>query len=164
MAPPTLQYVSTLLIGGTVRLATSRNSVLYVIYCYFCTKYELICSFNTFCTCFYTLYVRKMYKTMYECHIQLAPGQGHHYIFRAFSEFETVSIVGLGYVCSKGQQSVCHGLAGFNLQFLTGTLKCVPGEFHLGYVMTSCLVHCTYILPVVYQMARCLFRFYDCEW
>ena len=64
----------------------------------------------------------------------------------------------------EGQQSVCHGLAGFNLQFLTGTLKCVPGEFHLGFGMTSCLVHRTYILPVVYQMARCLFHFYDCEW
>ena len=51
------------------------------------------------------------------------------------------SIVGPGYVCREGQQSVCHGLEGFNLQFLTGTLKCVPGEFHLGYVMTSCLIH-----------------------
>ena len=73
------------------------------------------------------------------------------------------SIVGPGYVCHEGKQSVCHGLAGFNLQFLTGTLKCVPGV-HLGYVMTNCLVHRTYILPVVYQMARSLFHFYDCEW
>ena len=42
-----------------------------------------------------------------------------------------------GHLCHVGLQSVCHGLAGFNLQFSTGILKCVPGEFHLGYVMTS---------------------------
>ena len=68
-------------------------------------------------------------------------------------------IVGLGYVCREGQQSVCHGLAGFNLQFLTGILKRVPGVCYDQF-----LVHRTYILPVVYQMARCLFNFYDCEW
>ena len=29
----------------------SRTPDWYVIYCHFCTKYELICSINTFCTC-----------------------------------------------------------------------------------------------------------------
>ena len=73
-------------------------------YCHFCTKYELICSFNTFCTCIHPYYVQKTYKTMYEFHFQLGlsrrvrsvtshgvsphlAGRGiDHYIFRAFSE------------------------------------------------------------------------------
>ena len=37
-----------------------------------CTKYELICSFNTFCTCIPPYYVQKTYKTTYEFHFQLA--------------------------------------------------------------------------------------------
>ena len=36
-------YLSGVLRGG--------DPVLYVIYFHLCTKYELICSFNTFCTC-----------------------------------------------------------------------------------------------------------------
>ena len=47
------------------------DPVLYVIYCHFCTKYELICSFNTFCTCIHPYYVQKTYKTTYEFHFQL---------------------------------------------------------------------------------------------
>ena len=47
------------------------------------------------------------------------------------------------------QQSVHHEPVYFNLQFMTGILKCVPGEVHLGYVMTHGVVHCTYILHVV---------------
>ena len=89
---------------------------LYVIYCHFCTKYELICSINTFCTCICPHYVQKTYKTTYEFHFQLAfsrrvrsvicsrrarsvtshgvsphlAGRGtDHYIFRPFSEAET---------------------------------------------------------------------------
>ena len=95
--------------------------------------------------------------TGHSCHVGLQS------VLNGLVRFDA-SVVGPGYVCREGQQSVCHGLAGFNLQFLTGTLKCVPGEFHLGYVMTSCLIHCTYILPTLYQMARCLFHIYDCEW
>ena len=95
--------------------------------------------------------------TGHSCHVGLQ--SVHHGLVRF-----NASVVGPGYVCREGQQSVCHGLAGFNLHFLTGTLKCVPGEFHLGYVMTSCLKNCTYILPTVYQMAKCLFHIYDCEW
>ena len=72
--------------------------------------------------------------TGHSCHVGLQ--SVHHGLVRF-----NASVVGPGYVCREGQQSVCHGLAGFNLQFLTGTLKCVPGEFHLGYVMTSCLIH-----------------------
>ena len=41
-------------------------------YCHFGTKYELICSFNTFCTCICPYYVQKTYKTTYEFHFQLA--------------------------------------------------------------------------------------------
>ena len=44
---------------------------MYVIYGHFCTKYELICSFNTFCTCISPYYVQKTYKTTYEFHFQL---------------------------------------------------------------------------------------------
>ena len=99
---------------------------------------------------------RFVYTTGHLCHVGLQSVRHGLVRFNA-------SIVGPGYVSCEGQQSVCHGLEGFNLQFLTGTPKCVPGEFHLGYVMTSCLVHCTYILPVVYQMARCLFHICDCE-
>ena len=39
---------------------------------HFCTKYELICSFNTFCTCILPYYVQKTYKTTYEFHFQLS--------------------------------------------------------------------------------------------
>ena len=78
------------------------------------------------------------------CHV--GPQSVRHGLMRF-----NASIVGPGYLCCEGQQSVHHGLAGFNLHFLTGILKCVPDEFHLGYVMTSCLVHCTFILSVVYQ-------------
>ena len=35
------------------------------------------------------------------------------------------------------------------LHFLTVIVKYVPGEVHLGYVMSSCVVFCTCILPVV---------------
>ena len=35
------------------------------------------------------------------------------------------------------------------LHFLTVIVKCVPGEVHLGFVITSCVVLCTCILPVV---------------
>ena len=42
-----------------------------MIFCHFCTKYELICSFNTFCTCIHLYYVQKTYKTTYEFHFQL---------------------------------------------------------------------------------------------
>ena len=48
-----------------------HSFVVYVIYCHFCTKYELICSFNTFCTCRFPYYVQKTYKTTYEFHFQL---------------------------------------------------------------------------------------------
>ena len=56
-------YLSGVLRGG--------DPVWYIIYCLFRTKYELICSFNTFCTCIRPHYVQKMYKTMYEFHFQL---------------------------------------------------------------------------------------------
>ena len=45
------------------------------------------------------------------------------------------------------------------LHFLTVILKCVPGEVHFAYVMTSCRLHCTCILPVVYQVVICFFHF-----
>ena len=35
------------------------------------------------------------------------------------------------------------------LHFLTVIVKRVPGEVHLGFVMTICVVLCTCILPVV---------------
>ena len=57
-------YLSAVLRGG--------DPDLYVIYCLFCTEYELICSFNTFCTCIHPYYVQKTYKTTYEFHFQLA--------------------------------------------------------------------------------------------
>ena len=47
------------------------DPVLYMIYCHFCTEYELICSVNTFCTCRHPYYVQKTYKTTYEFHFQL---------------------------------------------------------------------------------------------
>ena len=37
----------------------------------------------------------------------------------------------------------------FNTSFLDSYNKCVPGEVHLGYFLTSCVVPCTCILPVV---------------
>ena len=95
---------ASLYISGVLRVG---DPVLYVIYCHFCTKYELICSFNTFCTCIRPYYVQKTYKTTYEFHFQLAfsrrvrfvtshgvsphlAGRGSvHYTFRAFSESET---------------------------------------------------------------------------
>ena len=40
-------------------------------HCLFRTEYELICSFNTFCTCIHPYYVHKTYKTTYEFHFQL---------------------------------------------------------------------------------------------
>ena len=49
----------------------SRRPRLYFIYCLFRTDYELICSFNTFCTCIRPYYVQKTYKTTYEFHVQL---------------------------------------------------------------------------------------------
>ena len=58
-----------------------RRPRLYVIYCLFCTKYELICSFNTFCTCIHPYYVQKMYKTAYEFHIS-----ANHCIFWGWSK------------------------------------------------------------------------------
>ena len=94
----------SLYISGVLRVG---DPVLYVIYFHLCTKYELICSFNTFCTCIRPYYVQKTYKTTYEFHFQLAfslrvrsvtshgvpshlAGRGSiHYIFRAFSESET---------------------------------------------------------------------------
>ena len=59
----------SLYLSGVLRVG---DPDLYVIYCHFCTKYELICSFNTFCTCICPYYVRKTYKTTYEFHFQLA--------------------------------------------------------------------------------------------
>ena len=59
----------SLYLSGVLRVG---DPVLYVIYCHFCTKYELICSFNTFCTCRHPYYVQKTYKTTYEFHFQLA--------------------------------------------------------------------------------------------
>ena len=58
----------SLYLSGVLRVG---DPVLYVIYCHFCTKYELTCSFNTFCTCIHPYYVQKMYKTTYEFHFQL---------------------------------------------------------------------------------------------
>ena len=93
-----------LYISGVLRVG---DPVLYVIYCHFCTKYELICSFNTFCTCILPYYVQKTYKTTYEFHFQLgfsrrvrsvtshvvsphpAARGTDHYIFRAFPELES---------------------------------------------------------------------------
>ena len=40
----------SLYLSGVLRLG---DPDLYVIYCHFCTKYELICSINTFSTCFH---------------------------------------------------------------------------------------------------------------
>ena len=53
-----------------------RRPRLYIIYFHLCTKYKLICSFNTFCTCIHPYYVQKMYKTVYEFHFS-----ANHYIF-----------------------------------------------------------------------------------
>ena len=68
----------SLYISGVLR---GRDRVLYVIYCHFCIKYELICSFNTFCTCIHPYYVQKMYKTAYELHIS-----ANHCIFWGWSK------------------------------------------------------------------------------
>ena len=57
---------------------------LYVIYCHFCTKYELICSFNTFCTCRFPFYVQKTYITTYEFHFQLAFSESVRDVTRCF--------------------------------------------------------------------------------
>ena len=57
-------YLSGVLRGG--------DPVWYIIYCLFRTEYELISSFNTFCTCICSIYVQKTYKTTYEFHFQLA--------------------------------------------------------------------------------------------
>ena len=52
------------------------DPVLYLIFCHFCTKYELICSFSTFCTCIHPYYVQKTYKTTYELIFSLdSPGE-----------------------------------------------------------------------------------------
>ena len=48
------------------------DPVWYVIYFHLCTKYEPICSFNTFGTCRHPYYVQKTYITTYEFHFQLA--------------------------------------------------------------------------------------------
>ena len=58
----------SLYLSGVLRFG---DPDLYVIYCHFCTKYELICSFNTFCTCIHPYYVQKTYKITYEFHFQL---------------------------------------------------------------------------------------------
>ena len=49
----------------------SRRPRFVHFHCLFRTEYELICSFNTFCTCIYPYYVQKTYKTTYEFHFQL---------------------------------------------------------------------------------------------
>ena len=85
----------------------SRRPRFVHFHCLFRTEYELICSFNTFCTCICPYYVQKTYKTTYEFIFSLhSPGEvrsvtSHgvpsqpagrgsvHYIFRAFSESET---------------------------------------------------------------------------
>ena len=85
----------------------SRRPRFVHFHCLFRTEYELICSFNTFCTCICPYYVQKTYKTTYEFHFQLGfsrrvgsvtshgvsphlAGRGSiHYMFRAFSELET---------------------------------------------------------------------------
>ena len=59
----------SLYISGVLRVG---DPVLYVIYCPFRTENELICSFNTFCTCICPYYVQKTYKTTYEFQFQLA--------------------------------------------------------------------------------------------
>ena len=94
----------SLYISGVLRVG---DPVVCVIYCLFRTEYELICRFNTFCTCRHPYYVQKTYKTTYEFHFQLAfsrrvwsvtshgvsphlAGWGSiHYIFWEFSEAET---------------------------------------------------------------------------
>ena len=54
----------------------------------------------------------------------------------------------------------------FNVHFLTVIVRFVPGEVHLGYVMTGCVVLCTCILPVVisgghiFLLICRIFRFY----
>ena len=40
-------------------------------------------------------------------------------------------------------------ICGSTFHFLTVIVRFVPGEVHLGYVMTGCVVLCTCILPVV---------------
>ena len=101
-----------LYISGVLRVG---DPVLYVIYCLFRTENELICSFNTFCTCIWPYYVQKTYKTTYDFIFSFySPGESGpwdapaspvrdvtefprsppacgsiHYIFRAFSESET---------------------------------------------------------------------------
>ena len=89
------------------RAFSEAETPFCTFYCLFRTEYELISSFNTFCTCFRPYYVQKMYKTTYEFHFQLAFSRrvrsmtSHgvspypavcgsiHYTFRAFSESET---------------------------------------------------------------------------
>ena len=68
----------SLYISGVLRVG---DPVLYVKYFHFCTKYELICSFNTFCTCIHSYYVQKMYKTVYEFYFS-----ANHYIFWGWSK------------------------------------------------------------------------------
>ena len=106
----------SLYISGVLRVG---DPVLYVIYCLFRTKYELISSINTFCTCIHLYYVQKTYKTTYEFHFQLGfslrvrsvtshgvpphlAGRGSiHYIFRAFSESETPFVRDILSFCTK---------------------------------------------------------------
>ena len=57
-----------LYLSGVLRVG---DPVLYVIYCHFCTKYKLICSFNTFCTCIHPYYIQKTYKATCEFNFQL---------------------------------------------------------------------------------------------
>ena len=72
----------SLYLSGVLRVG---DPDLYVKYCHFCTKYELIRSFNTFCTCIHPYYVQKTYKTTYEFHFQLGFSRRVR-TFRVFSE------------------------------------------------------------------------------
>ena len=63
----------SLYLSGVLRVG---DPDLYVIYCHLCTKYELICSFNTSCKCIHPYYVQKTYKTTYEFIFSLhSPGE-----------------------------------------------------------------------------------------
>ena len=68
-------------LAGVLRVG---DPVLYVIYCHLCTKYELIRSFNTFCTCRHPYYVQKTYKTTYEFSACILPASPVHDVTRSF--------------------------------------------------------------------------------
>ena len=119
-------YNSGVLRGG--------DPVLYIIYFHLCTKYELICSFNTFCTCIHPYYVQKMYKTTYEFHFQLG-------FSRRVREFPHITLVWGAFIISFGRSpSWRPRFVHFHCLFRT--------EYEL---ICSFNTFCTCICPITYR-------------